>query len=179
MPEDKIKNSNGQVEDDAALAEALAGISPTSGGAPSIGGLQFEESPMPVDQPAGAQTPDSQPPVSSSEPQIQQLAPEPLQSQSPQPAPETPSPAVGAVANDSLTSLKQEALADLRPLVDKLVLPANEKFDIMLLIIRGTDDQSLLDPAYQAARAIEDENKRAQALLDVIREIDFFSSQHK
>lgn len=76
-----------------------------------------------------------------------------------------------------LESLKKDALEELRPLVDKLDLPAQEKFDTLLLIIRSTDDQSLLTAAHTAAKAIEDETKRAQALLDVIKEIDFFSTQ--
>lgn len=74
-----------------------------------------------------------------------------------------------------LDDLKKSALEELRPLVGKLNLPPEEKFDTLLLIIRSTDDQSLLEPAHEAAKAITDENKRAQALLDVIKEIDYFS----
>jgi hypothetical protein len=80
-------------------------------------------------------------------------------------------PAVGGALDD----LKKTALEELRPLVGKLNLPPEEKFDTLLLIIRSTDDQSLLEPAHEAAKAITDENKRAQALLDVIKEIDYFS----
>jgi hypothetical protein len=47
------------------------------------------------------------------------------------------------------------------------------------LIIRSTDDQSLLAEAHEAAKAIEDETKRASALLDVIKEIDYFGNQGK
>ena len=60
-------------------------------------------------------------------------------------------------------------------LVDKLDLPADEKFDTILILIRSTDDKSLVNAAHEAARAIPDEAKRAQALLDVIKEIDYFS----
>lgn len=80
-------------------------------------------------------------------------------------------PAVGG----DLDNLKKTALEELRPLVGKLNLPPEEKFDTLLLIIRSTDDQSLLGPAHEAAQGIQDENKRAQALLDVIKEIDYFS----
>lgn len=76
-----------------------------------------------------------------------------------------------------LETLKKDALEELRPLVDKLDLPSEEKFDTLLLIIRSTDDQSLLTAAHTAAKAIEDETKRAQALLDVIKEIDYFGAQ--
>jgi hypothetical protein len=89
------------------------------------------------------------------------------------PAVDTPVPNL----SPELETLKKDALEELRPLVDKLDLPAEEKFDTLLLIIRSTDDQALLPAAHEAAKAIEDETKRAQALLDVIKEIDFFGSQ--
>ncbi len=84
-------------------------------------------------------------------------------------------PPAAGLAVGGLDDLKKTALEELRPLVGKLNLPPEEKFDTLLLIIRSTDDQSLLDPAHEAAKAITDENKRAQALLDVIKEIDYFS----
>ncbi len=79
------------------------------------------------------------------------------------------------IAAGNLDAIKKDALDNLRPLVDKLTLPADEKFDTLLLLIRSTDDQSLVTPAYDAARNISDESKRAQALLDIIKEIDYFS----
>ncbi|MCL2174182.1 hypothetical protein FWH58_02740 [Candidatus Saccharibacteria bacterium] len=95
------------------------------------------------------------------------------------PTPPTPAPAVTTppALPPELASIKQSTLAELRPLVDRLALPPEEKFNAILLIIRSTDDASLLPAARQAASAITDENRRAQALLDVIKEIDFFSQQ--
>ncbi len=78
-----------------------------------------------------------------------------------------------------LDQLKLSAINDLRPLVDKLNLPLEEKFDTYLLLIRSTDDSSLLQPAYEVARQIEDETKRAESLLNVIKEIDYFNSGNK
>jgi hypothetical protein len=83
-------------------------------------------------------------------------------------------PITPAAAPNELVNIKRDALAELRPLVDKLTLPPEEKFNTLLLIIRSTDDASLLPAAHAAARAIPDENHRAQALLDVIKEVDFF-----
>lgn len=74
-----------------------------------------------------------------------------------------------------LDGVKQDALRELRPLVDKLTLAPEEKFDTYLLLIRSTDDSSLIAPAHEAARQIADEARRAQALLDIIKEIDFLS----
>lgn len=81
--------------------------------------------------------------------------------------------------NGPLESIKQDALVALRPLVDKLDLAPEEKFDTYLLLIRSTDDKDLIAPAHEAAKSIEDETKRAEALLDIIKEIDYLSRQNK
>lgn len=67
----------------------------------------------------------------------------------------------------------------MRPLVDKLNVSPEEKFDTYLLLIRSTDDTNLIAPAHEAAKAISDEARRAEALLDIIKEIDFLSQQQK
>lgn len=90
------------------------------------------------------------------------------------PAPEV-APVATPAANDDLTSVKSEAINELRPLVDKLSLPAEEKFDTYLLLLRSTDDRSLIEPAHEIAKQITDEARRAQALLDIIKEIDFLN----
>jgi hypothetical protein len=82
------------------------------------------------------------------------------------------------VAGLNLDEIKVHALQDLRPLIDKLSVSNEEKFDIYLLLLRSSDDNTLIEPAYEAARNIEDETKRANALLDVIKEIDYFKSKH-
>lgn len=76
-----------------------------------------------------------------------------------------------------LDMIKSHALEDLRPLVEKLTVSNEEKFDIYLLLLRSSDDNTLVEPAYNAARAIEDETKRANALLDIIKEVDYFKSK--
>lgn len=87
-------------------------------------------------------------------------------------------PAVVAPApSGELDSIKMEALNELRPLVDKLDVPPEERFDTYLLLLRSTDDKELIAPAHEAAKAIADEARRAQALLDIIKEIDFLSGQ--
>ena len=74
-----------------------------------------------------------------------------------------------------LDAIKKDALVELRPLVDKLNVSAEEKFDTYLLLIRSTDDSSLIAPAHDAAKSIADETRRAEALLDIIKEIDYLS----
>lgn len=172
---------------DDELAKVLAGIgaddSPShpaaSGGSnAAAAGLQFEETPGPV--PAGSgnvNAPALAPGVPPVEPAAP-VAPAPAPATVPAPVAPTPGPVVPAMTMPlagGLEELKKTALEELRPLVGKLNLPPEDKFDTLLLIIRSTDDQSLLEPAHEAAKAIPDENKRAQALLDVIKEIDYFA----
>lgn len=85
----------------------------------------------------------------------------------------------GALDNipSDLAEVKKEAIVELKPLVGRLNIEADEKFDTYLLLIRSTDDKSLIAPAYEAAKSISDETKKAEALLDIIKEIDFLSSQ--
>ena len=78
--------------------------------------------------------------------------------------------------DDSLDPIKNQALEELRPLIEKLNIPAEETFEPYLLLIRSSDDKSLIAPAHQTALLIEDETKRAEALLDIIKEIEYLSS---
>ncbi len=84
--------------------------------------------------------------------------------------------APAASGDTSLDAVKKDAINELRPLVDKLNIAPDEKFDTYLLLIRSTDDRSLIAPAHEAAKAIPDEGRRAQALLDIIKEIDYLSN---
>ena len=47
-----------------------------------------------------------------------------------------------------------------------------------MMMIQASDDQTLLKDAYEAAKGITDEKTRAQALLDVVNEINYFTQQH-
>ncbi len=76
-----------------------------------------------------------------------------------------------------LIDIKQKALTELRPLTDKLDQSPEDKFRTTMMIIQASDDQSLLKTAYEAAHEIKDDKVRAQALLDVVNEINYFT-QH-
>ena len=80
-------------------------------------------------------------------------------------APATPITNNAAPNMSGLEEIRRQAIVELRPLVDKLDLPAEDKFDTLL---------SLIPAAHTAAMSIADDTRRAQALLDVIKEIDFF-----
>ena len=78
---------------------------------------------------------------------------------------------------DDLINIKQQALTQLSPLVGHLEQTPEEKFRTTMMMIQSTDNQSLLQAAYEAANAIPDEKARAQALLDVVNEINYFTQQ--
>lgn len=82
-------------------------------------------------------------------------------------------------SNDNLIDLKQEALGKLSPLIGHLDQSPEEKFRTLMMMIQASDDQSLIRQAYEAAQQIDDEKARAQALLDVVNEINYFTQNPK
>lgn len=149
------------ISDDQELAKVLAGV---TGGSADDTATTPAMSDIPA--PVAPGTPPSLPVDDAAvEPQ---LPPEPV-------APELPPMPVGPAPSGELDGVKLDAINELRPLVDKLNISPEEKFDTYLLLIRSTDDKTLVAPAHEAAKAITDEARRAQALLDIIKEIDFLS----
>jgi len=141
------------ISDDQELAKALAGVLPgdpeDTSAAPGAN-MQFEETAAPA---------------------------------APVVAPVAPVAPVAEVSssNDSsaLDGIKLDALKELRPLMDKVDLPAEEKFDTYLMLLRSTDDSTLIDPAHKAAQGIADEKRKAEALLEIIKEIDYLSRKEQ
>lgn len=143
------------ISDDQELAKALAGVLP--------------DVPEPV--------------VTSTAPDPVSAIADPASMELPQPSfvPPTPDPSFSASTpgNSNLDDIKKTALGELRPLINKVDLPAEEKFDTYLMLIRSTDDSSLIAPAHAAAQGITDETRRAEALLDIIKEIDYLSRNNQ
>lgn len=158
MEIDMSQSSKMPVSDDPELAKILSGVNASNSNDNTNDdvandGLQYE---------GLEQMPDAQ---------------EDIQPEQPIEQPVEQTVPVTSFAALDLDGIKSHALEDLRPLVDKLTVTNEEKFDIYLLLLRSSDDDTLIEPAYNAARAIEDETKRANALLDVIKEIDYFKSK--
>ena len=156
------QSSKMPVSDDPELAKILSGVNASNSNDntnddTTNDGLQYE---------GLGQMPDAQEDIQPEQP-IEQTIEQPVEQTVP----------VTSFAALDLDGIKSHALEDLRPLVDKLTVTNEEKFDIYLLLLRSSDDDTLIEPAYNAARAIEDETKRANALLDVIKEIDYFKSK--
>ncbi len=94
-------------------------------------------------------------------------------------APVPDSPAADNLTTDTnaLLDIKQQALHQLSPLVGHLEQSPEEKFRTTMMMIQASDNQDLIKTAYEAAQAIIDEKTRAQALLDIVNEINYFT-QH-
>jgi hypothetical protein len=93
------------------------------------------------------------------------------------PPPSTPAPTPAAVSTDDLLDIKQSALQELSPLLGHLDQAPEERFRTTMMMIQASDNSGLLKSAYEAAQQISDEKIRAQALLDVVNEINYFT-QH-
>lgn len=155
------------ISDDQELAKALAGVSQASNDL----GLEETAADPTADATTQQVTEESDPPVvapvATPDPVVAPIDVTPAYS--------NPEVASVPASSDDLESIKKDALVELRPLVDKLDLAPEEQFDTYLLLLRSTDDKSLIAPAHKAAQGIADETRRAQALLDIIKEIDYFA----
>lgn len=85
---------------------------------------------------------------------------------------------VASGADGDLLNIKQQALTELSPLVGHLDQTPEEKFRTTMMMIQASDNQALVKTAYEAAQAITDEKVKAQALLDIVNEINYFTQQH-
>lgn len=95
----------------------------------------------------------------------------------PAPAATASSTPAGDVSTDELLDIKQGALQQLTPLLGHLEQSPEEQFRTTMMMIQASDNQALLKTAYEAAQQIEDEKTKAQALLDVVNEINYFTQQ--
>lgn len=76
---------------------------------------------------------------------------------------------------DDLHAIKHEALKELGPLVEHIDQTPEDRFDTLMMMIRASDDETLIKPAYEAAQKITDNNKKAKALLDIVNEVNYLT----
>ena len=117
--------------------------------------------------------------LSSTEPPVFEPLPPP-----PMDLPDTPSLSsndnpLKDATNDDLVHVKEEALDELLPLINKLDQTPEEHFKTLMMIIQASDNHTLIEKSFQVAQTINDEKVRAQALLDIINEINYFTQQPK
>lgn len=118
-------------------------------------------------------TPPSQPEPNFSAPELPAAGtPDPTAAPADEPVPVT------SGDGGDLIDIKQQALQHLSPLVNHLDQTPEEKFRTTMMMIQASDNKDLIKEAFEAAQAITDDKARAQALLDVINEINYFT-QHE
>lgn len=83
--------------------------------------------------------------------------------------------AITPVDHDKLAEMKRDALEHLAPLADQIEGTPEETFRTTMMMIQANDNHLLLEKALVAAKKIEDDKARAQAMLDIINEINYFS----
>ena len=76
----------------------------------------------------------------------------------------------------SIKQVKEAALRGLAPILSKMDVPAEHKFDIYKNVIDNYHDSSVLEPAYRAASEIADDKERGEALLYLVDSIDGMNS---
>jgi len=107
---------------------------------------------------------------------IKPLHPTPPPAASTEPPVAAPNP---PPSEDNLIAIKQQALSSLTPLVSQIDQSPEEKFKTTMMLIQASDNAALIKEAYAAANQITDEKARAQALIDVINEINYFTQNKK
>lgn len=91
------------------------------------------------------------------------------------PAPDTS--IVSPPVSDDLESIKASALQELAPIVGELDQEPEEKYRTLMMLIQSSDDQKLIKDAFEAANKIEDSKAKADALLTIINEINYFTGK--
>ncbi len=91
---------------------------------------------------------------------------------------ETPAPTISVDNTPSdLVEIKKSALQELSPLLDELDQTPEAKLNILMMTIQASDDQSLIPQAFETAKKIEGKKPRAEAMLDIINEINYFTKK--
>ncbi len=81
--------------------------------------------------------------------------------------------------NTDLVAIKQKALSQLSPIISHLDQAPEDKFKTLMMMIQASDDQTLISEAYETAQQLTDDKAKAQALLDIVNEINYFTQHSK
>lgn len=73
---------------------------------------------------------------------------------------------------NNIQHVKDSALRDLLPLLDKMNINASQKFTICRDAFESLRDYTILEYAYKAAKKILDDTERGEALLYIVEVID-------
>ncbi len=170
-------DDSSQDDNSTASAPVQDAISPPPANQESVitpvGDLSFQHPGEPI-----ASAPALAPEVSISAPPVAPSV------KPPEPSDDVPMPTtkhdddIVDLSTHELIDIKQKALGQLNPLMGHLDQTPEEKFRTTMMMIQASDDQTLVKTAYEAAQKITDEKARAQALLDIVNEINYFTQHH-
>ncbi|HYF96667.1 MAG TPA: hypothetical protein VD947_01360 [Patescibacteria group bacterium] len=90
---------------------------------------------------------------------------------------DTPTVQVPSAGSDDLESIRSSALDELTPIISELDQEPEEKYRTLMMLIQASDNQSLIKEAYEAAHKIEDTKAKAEALLNIVNEINYFTGK--
>ena len=165
-----MDQANGATQD-----ELQAAINSITGGGGQTGAVDMSQMldnsaagaapAMAVPEVSAADLAAAMPPVSAPA-----AAPEPVAANTV--SPETKNVMEEAIKAAYLARVKASALSDLRPILETVDIPVEKKFMIYKEIIDLTDDKACIELAYNAAKQIEDDRARAEALLYIVDAID-------
>lgn len=85
---------------------------------------------------------------------------------------EAPATPATEEAPAGIKEIKDSAIRDLLPLLDKMNISPSQKFRICRDAFESLKDYTAINPAYRAAKEIADDKERADALLYIIESID-------
>jgi hypothetical protein len=83
----------------------------------------------------------------------------------------------GATDVIDLESLQRKAIEVLAPLVDQIDGAPENRFEILIMAARSSNDGALLNQALQVAQEIESPAAKANAVLDVLNEVNYLLSR--
>ena len=175
---DQNQKTDGQVPATPAAAAAPAEITESAPSAPTLSDPMVTPVPTPgiVPETNGADSVSMENAYIDPGPQIG-LAKASIPDNAPTAASvAAPSPPQVA-SDDSLAQVRQQAINSLQPLVGHLDQAPEDNFKTLMMLIQTSDNSKLLNDAYETANKITDEKARAQALLDVVNEINYFNHQ--
>lgn len=167
--------TSGQAEPVAVPATPDLGV-PAAPPVPDLGMPATSEPSTLENTTPAPENPTSTPENATSTPENTIPTPENTAPAVPAPARVTPTPAEAApIANldlQNLDSVKANILKDLAPLMDKIHVEPEKKFELYTDMLAENNDASIVGPAYETARQISDEEKRGEALLSLFEKIE-------
>lgn len=85
---------------------------------------------------------------------------------------ETATVELSNMGGNDINTVKEAMLRDLFPIMDKVEMGAEEKFELYKTMLDDNNDKSLIAGAYDVVKGIADEAARAEALLFLIKKAD-------